>query len=210
METILISQDVIKPIHIVFNNDKSHPTYHPQIIKILTKIFKNYEGKEGNLIVDYCENAFASIYAKCVGFKTLYINGNYKYGNILEAFKRINSISDFNRIHTWRDVNGLIKTKKVILQISDKPQHILNSKRLIGNERLDNILIILKDKIIDLDELEESIAYLHINKYSFYHITKEGMTPFDKRRDIDITNSIAILCIHRNSLFRSDYVIYFD
>ena len=100
--------------------------------------------------------------------------------------------------------------KKVILQVLDKPQHILNSKRLIGNEKLDNILIILKDKVIDLDEIEEAIAYLHINRYSFYHISDTGITPFLKREEIDITNSIAILCVHHNSRYRSDFVVYFD
>ena len=210
METIQITHDIITPVHIVFNNDKAHPIYHPQIIKILTKLFKRYDYEGGDLVVDYCENAFASIYGNLVGFKSLYINGSHRYTKILDAFKQVNGISDFNRIHTWRDVNGLIKNKKVILQVLDKPQHILNSKRLIGNEKLDNILIILKDKVIDLDEIEEAIAYLHINRYSFYHITEKGITPFLKREEIDITNSIAIFCVHNNSRYRSDFVVYFD
>jgi len=210
METIQITHDIITPVHIVFNNDKTHPIYHPEIIKILTKLFKRYDTKGGDLVVDYCDNAFASIYGNLVGFKTLYINGSHKYTKILETFKHVNSIRDFNRIYTWRDVNGLIKNKKVLLQVVDKSQHILNSRRLIGNEKLDNILIILKDKIIDLDELEEAIGYLHINRYSFYHITENGIMPFVKRVEIDITKSIAILCVHNNSRYRSDFVVYFD
>ncbi len=206
-ETMYLTDKMIKPLHIVFNHDKHHPIYHIQIIRFLNKIYSNYERYKDGIVLDYCDNCMASMYGKVCGYKTLYVCSDRNYEKTIRAYKITNN-TEFDYITNWREVNSLIKKKRVILQVIDNLDHALISKRLIGNEKVDNILILLK-KGVDFRQFKEIERYLHLHGYEGYYVKNTTIHPI-KRTTLSIKECRAIAFIHKNSRYRSDFKVYFD
>tara|TARA_R110000751_G_scaffold5081_1_gene23893 strand:+ start:869 stop:1525 length:657 start_codon:yes stop_codon:yes gene_type:complete len=215
-EAIHIQREVEKPFHIVIESRakesvgiRKNRIYNLTLTRFINKLLSFYPRRNG-LIIDFLPICYVSLYTGLLGFKTYYINANHKYKMYLDYSIIMNEIETIDYIQNWRTLNSLVKDKYITLQICDDLDKAIVCKRVIKNNRLDNI-ILLKNKKYTPQKLYDTLFYLHCEGFTFFKLRSNDITDeyLDWRQGIWGDND-AIACIHNSSKWKSEFIVYFD
>ena len=215
-EIATIQSNVSTPFHLVLEDGKAsskeirkNRIYNLSLTKFVTKLLSFYKYKTG-LVVDYLPICYFSLYATLLGYKTLYVNSNRKYQKYIDYSCILNNIDNMQYIPNWRHVNSFVKDKHIILQICDRFDFAINSKRLITKNKVDNIILLRNDAFYDFDNFSVTMLYLIKNAYALYKINKDDtITAFDNWRE-GWKDYQPIVAVHTSSKYRSGCTVYFD
>lgn len=215
-EAIHIQREVEKPFHIVIESRgkeskaiRKNRIYNLTLTRFINKLLSFYPRRNG-LIIDFLPICYVSLYSALLGFKTYYINPNHTYKKFLDYSMIMNNLDNIDYIQNWRKLNSLVKDKYITLQICDDLDKAIVCKRVIKNNRLDNI-ILLRNIKYTAQKLYDTLFYLHQHGFTFYKLNGDDIVnEFIHWREGVWGDYDPIVCLHNSSKYKSEFIVYFD